>query len=187
LNYCEELARYSRIAEQKGLVNSLEGNLSLIDRNTGRIYITPSHKMKLLLTPEDICIIDEAGTQIGGCGKKSSEFFLHEAVYKTRSDANAVLHCHVPYLSAYAMKYQDFTAPDDVFLSVLFGHIICLPFGEHGTHEIHRGIEKALEKCYLALLGGHGVVCAGTDLPDAIGMLEAAENFAKTMFLASKL
>ena len=54
MNFAAEVARFSRIAEEKGLVNSLEGNLSMIDRETGNIYITPSHKMKALLTPQSI-------------------------------------------------------------------------------------------------------------------------------------
>ena len=55
MNFAAEVACFSRIAEEKGLVNSLEGNLSMIDRETGNIYITPSHKMKCLLTEEQRC------------------------------------------------------------------------------------------------------------------------------------
>ena len=51
MNYAELVAKFSRMAEEKGMVNSLEGNLSMIDRSTGNIYITPSHKAKSLLTP----------------------------------------------------------------------------------------------------------------------------------------
>ena len=101
MNHAESVAKFSRIAEEKGLVNCLEGNLSVIDRRNGNIYITPSHKAKSLLTPEMICVVDSSGEQIGGTGKKSSEFFLHEAAYKARPDCNAVFHCHVPYLSAF--------------------------------------------------------------------------------------
>ena len=108
MNYAEIVAKYSRMAEEKGMVNSLEGNLSMIDRATGNIYITPSHKAKSLLTPQMICVVDPSGEQIGGTGKKSSEFFLHEAAYKARPDCNAVFHCHTPYLSAYAFAYRDF-------------------------------------------------------------------------------
>ena len=80
MNYAELVARFSRMAEEKGMVNSLEGNLSMIDRSTGNIYITPSHKAKSLLTPEMICVVSPEGEQIGGTGRKSSEFFLHEAL-----------------------------------------------------------------------------------------------------------
>lgn len=181
MNYAAEVARFSIIAEEKGLVNSLEGNLSMIDRTTGDIYITPSHKMKCTLKPEQICIVNADGEQIGGTEKKSSEFFLHEAAYKARGDIGAVFHCHSPYLTAYAFLYRDFMTPEDTFLHQIFGNVKCLPYGAHGTHEIHEGIEEALDGRPIALLGGHGVVCVGSDLEDAIGLLEAAENYAKTL------
>lgn len=183
MDYAAQVSLYSKIAEAKGLVNSLEGNLSVIDRSTGNIYITPSHKAKALLEPEDVCVVSPEGEQIGGRGKKSSEFFLHEAAYKARPDCNAVFHCHSPYLTAYAFAYRDFQTDPDTFLHKIFGNIVCLPYGEHGTHDIHKGIEDALDGRPVALLGGHGVVCVGEDLEDAIGILEAAENYAKTVWI----
>ena len=183
MDYAAQVSLYSKIAEAKGLVNSLEGNLSVIDRATGNIYITPSHKAKCLLTPEMICVISPQGEQIGGTGKRSSEFFLHEAAYKARPDCNAVLHCHTPYLSAYAFAYRNFKTDPNTFLHKIFGDMICLPYGEHGTHDIHKGIEDALKGRPVALLGGHGVVCVGEDLEDALGLLEAAENYAKTIYI----
>lgn len=187
MDYAQLVADFSRMAEAKGLVNSLEGNLSMIDRSTGNIYITPSHKAKSLLTPEMICVVSPEGEQFGGTGKKSSEFFLHEAAYKARPDCNAVFHCHPPYLTAYAFAYRDFEPDPKTFLHKIFGTIVCLPYGEHGTHEIHQGIEEALDGKPVALLGGHGVVCVGEDLEDAIGILEAAENYAKTLFIRSNM
>ncbi|MBO5891712.1 MAG: class II aldolase/adducin family protein [Oscillospiraceae bacterium] len=181
MNFAAELAKFSRIAEEKGLVDSIEGNLSMMDRSTGNIYITPSHKAKLLLTEDDICVVNPAGTQIGGTGKKSSEYFLHEAAYAARPDIGAVFHCHAPYLTAYALAYRDFIPPADTALSHVFSEIKCLPYGAFGTHAIHQGIEEALDGRPAALLGGHGVVCVGVDPEEAIGLLEAAENFAKTL------
>ena len=187
MNYAAELAKFSRLAEEKGFVNSLEGNVSVIDRSTGNIYITPSHKAKCFLTPDQICVIDPEGEQIGGSEKKSSEFFLHEAAYQARQDIGAVIHCHSPYLSAYAFAYKDFETAQDTFLHQLFGTITCMPYGEHGTHGVHQGIEEALNGRPVALLGGHGVVCVGTDLEDALGLMEAAENYAKTIYIKNNL
>ena len=188
MNFAEKVAFYSKIAKQKGLVNCIEGNLSVIDRATGNIYITPSQKMKALLTPEQICVVDPAGNQIGGSEKRSSEFFLHEAAYKARPDIGAVVHCHVPYLTAYALAYKDFETPKDTFLSTFFGKIKCLPYGEHGTHGVHAGIEDALtDGRPVALLGGHGIVCVGNDLETTIGWTEAAENYAKTIAIRNQL
>ena len=92
MDYAQQLAFFANILEQKRLVTALEGNASMIDRNAGLTYITPSGRMKLLLQKEDISVMGENGTQVGGRGKRSSEYLLHEAVYRTRPDVNAVVH-----------------------------------------------------------------------------------------------
>ena len=79
MDYAQQLAFFADILEQKRLVTALEGNASIIDRETGLTYITPSGRMKLLLQREDISVMDESGAQIGGRGKRSSEYLLHEA------------------------------------------------------------------------------------------------------------
>lgn len=139
MDYAQQLAFFANILEQKRLVTALEGNASIIDRETGLTYITPSGRMKLLLQREDISIMDESGAQIGGRGKRSSEYLLHEAVYRARPDVNAVVHCHCPYLTAYALRYRDFIVPEDCSLHVVFQRFVCLPYGKNGTHEIHKG------------------------------------------------
>ncbi len=187
MNHAGELAAYSRILEQKGLLNGLEGNVSVIDRSAGVTYITPSGHVKLLLREDMICALNAAGEQIAGTGRRSSEYFLHEAIYAARPDVNAVIHSHCPYLTAYALKYRDFVIPEDCSLAKLFRRFVCLPWGTPGTHEIHRGIDKALADSPICLLGGHGVVCAAKDLESCTGVLEAAETLAKTLFFAKLL
>ena len=187
MDYAAELARFARILEEKGLVTGLEGNASVIDRETGLTYVTPSRRMKLLLTPEMVAVMDPEGRQVGGTGKRSSEYLLHEAVYRARPDVGAVIHSHCPYLTAYAIRYRDFVVPEDCSLRVAFRRFPCLPYGKGGTHEIHRGIEEALSDSPICLLGGHGVVCVSTDLEDCLSLLEAAEGFAKTLYLSRVL
>ena len=184
MDYAQQLAFFANILEQKRLVTALEGNASIIDRETGLTYITPSGRMKLLLRREDISVMDESGAQIGGRGKRSSEYLLHEAVYQARPDVTAVVHSHCPFLTAYALRYQNFDVPETCSLREVFTHFTCLPYGKPGTHEIHRGIGETLADSPICLLGGHGVVCASTSLERCIGLLEAAEGLAKTIWLA---
>ena len=167
MDYAQQLADFAHILEQKRLVTALEGNASVIDRQTG-------------LT----CVMNAAGEQIGGRGRRSSEYLLHEAVYQTRPDVTAVVHSHCPFLTAYALRYQNFDVPETCSLREVFTHFTCLPYGKPGTHEIHRGIGEALADSPICLLGGHGVVCASTSLERCIGLLEAAEGLAKTIWLA---
>lgn len=187
MDYAEELARFARIIEEKRLVTGLEGNISMMDRESGLTYITPSQRMKLLLTPDMISVMDAAGNQIGGSCRRSSEYLLHEAVYKARPDINAVIHCHCPFLTAYAVRYEDFFVPETCSLREVFTRFVCLPWGKGGTHDIHRGIEKALEDSPICLLGGHGVVCAAENIELCLSLLEAAEGFAKTLYIAGTM
>ncbi len=187
MDYAAQLAQFSRILEQKGYFTALEGNASILDRESGRMYITPSGRMKLLLQPDDICVLNADGEQIAGCGKRSSEYLLHEAAYLARPDACAVIHSHCPYLTAYALRGEDFYAPERTSLQEIFAHIVCLPYGKRGTHEIHQGIEDALRESRLCLLGGHGVVCVADTMEACVGYLNAAEGFAKTLFLAKHM
>ena len=149
MDYAQQLAFFANILEQKRLVTALEGNASIIDRETGLTYITPSGRMKLLLQREDISVMDESGAQIGG--------------------------------------YRDFIVPEDCSLHVVFQRFVCLPYGKNGTHEIHKGIEAALAHSPLCLLGGHGVVCVSASMESCIGLLEAAEGLAKTLWVAKQI
>ena len=151
MDYAQQLAFFANILEQKRLVTALEGNASIIDRETGLTYITPSGRMKLLLQREDISVMDESGAQIGG------------------------------------LRYRDFIVPEDCSLHVVFQRFVCLPYGKNGTHEIHKGIEAALAHSPLCLLGGHGVVCVSASMESCIGLLEAAEGLAKTLWVAKQI
>ena len=46
MDYAQQLAFFANILEQKRLVTALEGNASIIDRETGLTYITPSGRRK---------------------------------------------------------------------------------------------------------------------------------------------
>ena len=82
MDYREELAFFSQLLEQKGFVNALEGNISLCDRENGRIYITPSQHMKLRLTPQTVCVLQSAERQISA----------HERVFPASGNLPLVPH-----------------------------------------------------------------------------------------------
>ena len=45
----KEILYYAKLMDEKGMVNTLEGNLSILDRETGKMYITPSGTRKRFL------------------------------------------------------------------------------------------------------------------------------------------
>lgn len=66
----KEILYYAKLLDEKGLVNTLEGNLSILDRETGKMYITPSGTRKRFLNEDKIAVVNtENGEQIEGTVK----------------------------------------------------------------------------------------------------------------------
>lgn len=182
-----EIVTYAKILDDKGLVNTAEGNLSVMDRKTGELYITPSGTRKAFLTEENIAVLN-GDKQIAGNLKRSSEYLLHVAALKARPDCNAVAHIHAPYLTAFAYCQKDIEIKCSTTFALLFGNRIpCLPYGEPGTVHIADGIEEAMRDTDLVLLANHGVVSVGKTLEDAVKIIEAAEEVVKIYLMAKNI
>ena len=54
----ENIVFYAKLLDKKGLVNPLEGNISVYDRDNNKLYITPSGTRKSLLTEKDIAVFE---------------------------------------------------------------------------------------------------------------------------------
>ena len=156
----ENIVFYAKLLDKKGLVNPLEGNISVYDRDNNKLYITPSGTRKSLLTEKDIAVLQN-GKQIEGGLKHSSEYLLHEAALKARPDCNAVVHTHAPYLTAFAYCNKDIKLRCSSTFALLFEDIPCLPYGQPGTKDIANGIEEAIKEHDLILLGNHLFCAAG--------------------------
>lgn len=182
-----ELVTYAKILDEKGLVNTAEGNLSIMDRETGRLYITPSGTRKAFLDNDKIAVL-EGDTQVEGSLKRSSEYLLHVAALKSRPDCNAVAHIHAPYLTAYAYCGKDIEINCSTTFALLFGNKLkCVPYGEPGTTHIADGIEEELKARDIVLLANHGVVSVGKTMEDAVKIVEAAEEVLKIYTLAKNI
>ena len=182
----QEVVLYSKLMDEKGLVNSLEGNLSVMDRETGELYITPSGVRKRFLD-EDMIAVMKGEEQVGGCLKRSSEYLLHEAALAARPDCCAAAHIHAPYLTAYAYCGKDIEIKCSSTFSLVFEKIPCLPYGEPGTPHIADGIEDAIREHDLILLGNHGCIAVGSTLEDACKLVEAAEEVLKIYQLTQSI
>ena len=180
-----EVVKYSHILDEKGLVNSLEGNLSILDRESGLLYITPTGTRKALLDEDMIAVMD-GDVQVGGCIRRSSEYLLHKVALESRPDCNAVLHCHSPFLTAYAFCGQGVDLKCSTTFSILHDGIPCIPYGEPGQIDITRGLEDAIQGHDIVLLANHGLVCVGKDLEHACALVEATEAVLQIHYLATQ-
>src|SRR5262249_46312594 len=98
----EQICEIGRRVYAKGFAAANDGNIS-IRLNDREVLCTPTMMSKGFLKPEDLCVVDYEGKQLRGTRRRSSEILLHLAVYKHRPDVQAVVHCHPPHATAFAV------------------------------------------------------------------------------------
>src|SRR5881227_862548 len=101
----EQMCEIGRRIYAKGFAAANDGNIT-VRLNEREILCTPTMVSKGFLKPEDICKVDYNGKQLAGTKKRTSEVLLHLSVYKTRADVQAVVHCHPPHATAFAVAHE---------------------------------------------------------------------------------
>lgn len=175
-----------RRLDQKGLVNAYEGNISV--RHNGLLYITPAGKNKAFLDEEMICVLEEDSLkQIGGKFPPSSEMLLHVHSYKTRQDIGSVIHCHPPYLTAFALDHKQLETRAYPEMMNIFKVIPVAPYGRPGTVEIFEPARELIKKHDGVLLANHGILAVGKDVYSAMNKVEAMESIARVLSIAEQI
>ena len=97
-----EIIRVGRKLWERQYVDGNGGNISV---RLGSRYVlcTPTMLSKGDLEPADICLSDLDGNILAGDRSRTSELLLHLEIYKANPRARAVVHCHPPYATAFAM------------------------------------------------------------------------------------
>lgn len=186
VSFKQEIVKYSKLLDKKGLVNTLEGNISIYDPNEDLLYITPTRKRKADLKEEMVAVLKN-DKQIDGEVKRSSEYLLHQAAIEARPDCRAVVHSHAPFLTAYAYCNKSIEINCSTSFLLAINKIPCLPYGQPGTLEICNGLSDALKESNIVLLGNHGVICVEKDMESCVALIETAEEVMKTYFIATKI
>lgn len=180
-----KIIEISKKMEANQLVNTFEGNLSIMQ--DGLLYITPARTSKSSLTENVICVFDENGKQIWGEKKASSELCMHKGAYTVKDEIKAVIHCHAPHLTAYAICNVPLEFKCHPELLFHFKDIPVAPYGKPGTDEILDNARPYLLYRNLVLLGNHGVLAVGSTLDLAYQRVEAAEKFARVITITKSI
>lgn len=180
----EEIIKYGKKLGQKNMTPSTSGNISV--RFDDNVLISASGTCLADLNEDDIVLIDKKSDVIDGCKKASSEKNLHNAIYSLRPDINAIVHCHSPYVSAFAVCQIPLSKPiisENVFY---FGEIPVAPYALPGSDKLVENTAKFFTKHNAVLLANHGIVIGANDLKNAYYLMETAETFAQ-IYLNSML
>lgn len=179
-----EVLEYAKLSYKEQLFAGTSGNLSIFDRDSGMVAITPSSLPYDSMGPDDIVLIDLDGATIEGKRKPSSEWRLHTAVYKHFQDCNAVVHSHSPYATSFAATHERIPFFLVEMMYFLGGDIPVAGFALNGSPELGMNAVAALKNRFACLLANHGVVAKGTSLERAHIAAVYAEDVAKIYSIA---
>jgi L-ribulose-5-phosphate 4-epimerase len=87
---------------KQGLVLGTWGNVSGIDRETGRVAIKPSGIPYEQLTPEALVVTDLSGVVVEGSLRPSSDLHTHLELYRCWPQVGGVAHTHSLCATAFA-------------------------------------------------------------------------------------
>lgn len=157
------------------LTKGTGGNLSVCDRESGLMAITPSGVDYTLIRPEDIVLIDvQTGRIVEGEAVPSSECDMHRIFYKYRDDVDAIIHTHTPF--ATAVSCLNHTLPALHYLVAFAGvDVPCAEYATYGTVQLAKNAFKAMEGRKACLLANHGLIVGGKTLAEAYAITEQVE------------
>ncbi|MGN0184311.1 MAG: class II aldolase/adducin family protein [Aristaeellaceae bacterium] len=184
MDYKKHLVEMARKAYADKMFAATSGNLSIYDRENGRMYITPGSYPYEIMTPEDAMVIDLDGNILEGVHKPSSEWRMHAAVYRSNETVNAIVHTHSPYATAFAINNMSIPVVLYEIAFFLGGDIPCAEGALPGTDAVGENCVKVLKDRYGCLMGNHGALAVGDTLDRAYTRAVYIEDAAKAYSIA---
>ena len=162
----EQLQAAGRYMVQHELTWGNAGNLSARVA-ADRYVITASGTRLGELSEGDFaeCRIGEEGTH---APRPSKERPMHEAIYATRPEINAVLHASPFYTTLIACS--EAAVPSTWFVEAMYylERIARVPYSHPGSTELGAGVREQAGRANILLLENHGVLVYDTSVQEAL-------------------
>ena len=146
------------------LIRSSEGNLSL-RRDENSFLITPSGSKIHALNQGDFVAVEFDGSHSKN-HRPSSEWRFHQDIYRTRAEAQAIIHTHSEYATALAGLREDLPAFHYMVAIAGGDRIKCCDYALFGSEELSSNILAALEDRKACLIANHGLIAWGQQFVD---------------------
>ncbi len=164
----------------EGLVHATAGNLSVrVPGEPGVIAMTPTSASYDGLAPDDICLVTTGGEQVAGDRAPTSELPLHTLLYARRPEVGAIVHTHSPAAMTLAVLGWRLPAILTGLVEAVGGDVRVAPYTRPGTKAMVDATQTALRDRGACLLGHHGLISIGADLPRAFRAASVTEATAR--------
>ena len=181
-----EIIRTGRKLWDRQYVDGNGGNLS-VRLGAEFVLCTPTMLSKADLEVADICLSDLNGKILAGDRTLTSELLLHLEIYKANPKARAVVHCHPPYATAFAITG---TVPPNGLIpeyEVFIGPAAVAPYETPGTQAFAETVLPFVAQHNTILLKNHGVVCWSDTVTHAEWLAEIMDTYCRTYLIARQI
>ena len=181
-----EIIRAGRKLWERQYVDGNGGNISC-RLGTKYVLCTPTMMSKRDMEPADICLSDLDGNIVAGDRLRTSELLLHLEIYRANPRARAVVHCHPPYATAFAMVGE--IPPNGLIpeYEVFIGPAAVAPYETPGTQAFAETVLPFVHEHNTILLKNHGVVCWADTVTHAEWLCEIMDTYCKTYLIAKQI
>jgi len=171
----DEFVTANKILSHRGLVDGY-GHMSYRDEREPARYHMPKALPPNFVTAEDVVAFDLDSKPLSHLDQKyHGERFIHGEIYKLRTDVNAIVHCHVPALTSFAVS--------DASLQPVYHMASFIGLGvpifdvrdaagmtdtQINTAELGAALATSLGQAALVLMRGHGVTIVGKSIRHAV-------------------
>ncbi len=177
IRICVEMSRL-------GINQGTSGNVS--QRVPGGYLLTASGIPYERMEPEHVVEMDlDAGYT--GDFLPSSEWRMHQDIYRARPEAGAIVHAHSVYATALSCLRRDIPAFHYMIAAAGGSSLRCANYATFGTQALSDAMLAALEGRAACLLANHGMICFGTDLGKALWLAVEVETLCKQYVIASQV
>lgn len=176
-----EMVAIGLLLEKHGLVVAAEGNFS-VRLGSHCFLVTPAGRRKGELKAQDLVEVDSKGRCASG--RPTSEWSLHQEIYRLRPDVSAICHAHPPWATAFAAAGRDLDGHLLTETAQVLPRVPLAARAEPGTPEVARSIAPLLQEHQAFLLANHGVVAVEKTLRQAFDLLQTVERLAQVTLLS---
>lgn len=180
------VVRFGLKLVESGLTTGTGGNLSIIDRGSKRVAVSPSGIEYAALQPIDVVLTDLDANILDGDCTPSSELGFHLSVYHQRQDCHAIVHTHSPYATTLACLGWEIPAVH--YLVGFAGKKVPIaPYATFGTPELAQNIAENIGEYNGLLLANHGLITVGRNMDEAFAAAEEIEFVARIYYQARSI
>lgn len=181
------VVKAAKTASRLGLFAANQGNLSVRDRTTGLIGITPHDYPYDDLTVDDLVVMAPDGTKVIGRLEPSYDVRVHRTVYELWANVHAVIHTEPPWVNALGTIDSEIAPVTTTGLKFANGAVPIMPFRTVRDEAFARDMLDLMGERYAVVWANHGLLVVGDTIAQALERTHGIELNAQVLAIARML